>query len=82
MKSAGIVRKIDELGRIVIPKETRELLVIDEGDSLAIFRDEKEIILKKYSPGCTFCGNMASLIKFKGLDICGECRNDLIALKL
>lgn len=82
MKSAGIVRKIDELGRVVIPKETRELLVINEGDSLEIFKEEKEIILKKYSLGCTFCGNMEGLIKFKGLSICEVCKNDLISLKL
>lgn len=82
MKSAGIVRKIDELGRIVIPKETRELLLINIGDSLEIFKDEDEIILKKYAPGCTFCGNMDNLIKFKGFDICEDCRRDLSNLIL
>ena len=61
MKSTGIVRKVDELGRVVIPKETRELLFINEGDSLEIFKDENEIILKKYAPGSTFCGNMKNL---------------------
>lgn len=82
MKSAGIVRKVDELGRVVIPKETRKLLFIKEGDSLEIFQDEKDIILKRYSPGCTFCGNMDLLTKFKGIDICGDCITDLKDIKL
>lgn len=82
MKSAGIVRKIDELGRIVIPKETRKLLLINVGDSLEIFKDEKEIILKKYSPGCTFCGDMDNLTRFKGFDICEDCKSELMNLKL
>lgn len=82
MKSTGIVRKVDELGRVVIPKETRELLFIDEGDSLEIFKDENEIILKKYAPGCTFCGNMKNLICFKGIYICEECKNNLKSLNI
>ncbi len=82
MKSTGIVRKVDELGRVVIPKETRELLFIDEGDSLEIFKDDKEIILKKYAPGCTFCGNMKNLTQFKGVYICDECMDDLKLLKI
>lgn len=81
MKSAGIVRKIDELGRFVIPKETRELLGINIGDSLEIFMDGEEIILRKYAPGCTFCGNMNDLIIFKGINICGECKRVLSKLK-
>lgn len=80
MKSIGIVRKVDELGRVVIPKETRELLFIEEGDSLEIFRDGNDIILKKYAPGCTFCGNMNNLTQFKGAYICEECKNNLKSL--
>lgn len=82
MKSTGIVRKVDELGRVVIPKETRELLFIEEGDSLEIFKDENEIILKKYAPGCIFCGNMKTLIQFKGVHICGECKDNLKSLNI
>lgn len=82
MKSTGIVRKVDELGRIVIPKETRELLFIDEGDSLEIFKDENEIILKRYAPGCTFCGNMKNITQFKGVYICEECKNNLKLLNI
>ncbi|KAJ53016.1 transcriptional pleiotropic regulator of transition state genes [Clostridium tetanomorphum] len=81
MKSIGMVRKVDELGRIVIPKETRELLFIKEGDSLEIFRDENAIFLRKYSPGCTFCGNMNNVTLFKSMYICEECKRDLKSFK-
>ncbi|SHJ13624.1 transcriptional regulator, AbrB family [Clostridium cavendishii DSM 21758] len=77
MKSTGIVRKVDELGRIVIPKETRKLLFINEGDSLEIFKDENTLFLKKYSPGCNFCGNMKNLTLFKEIYICEECNKNL-----
>lgn len=77
MKATGIVRKVDELGRVVIPKETRQILSVKEGDSLEIFKDEKEIILKKYAPGCTFCNNMKNLTQFKGMLICKECVDEL-----
>lgn len=77
MKTRGIVRKVDELGRIVIPKETRKLLYIDQGDSLEIFEDDTEIILRKYAPGCTFCGNIKNVHLFKGVRICNECTDEL-----
>ena len=80
MKSTGIVRKVDELGRVVIPKETRKMLLINEGDSLEIFKDESAIYLKKYSPGCTFCGNMNNIAMYKGLYICEDCKNELKSL--
>lgn len=81
MKSTGIVRKVDELGRIVIPKETRDLLFISEGDSLEIFVDEKSIYLKKYAPGCKLCGDMRNLEMFKGIYLCEDCREELKAIK-
>lgn len=80
MKTTGIVRKVDELGRVVIPKETRQLLSVKEGDSLEIFKNEKEIILKKYAPGCTFCSNMKNLTQFKSVYICEECIDELNSL--
>ncbi|WP_270565136.1 AbrB/MazE/SpoVT family DNA-binding domain-containing protein [Clostridium beijerinckii] len=82
MKTTGIVRKVDELGRLVIPKETRGLLFIKEGDSLEIFKDEHEIILRKYSPGCTFCGNMKEITQFKSTYICKECIDNLKSLNI
>lgn len=77
MRSTGIVRKVDELGRIVIPKETRNKLLIAEGDPLEIFHDETSIYLKRYSPGCTFCDTVNDVTYFKGLYICEECLNEL-----
>lgn len=77
MKSTGIVRKVDDLGRVVIPKETRQIFSINEKDALEIFTDEDMILLKKYSPGCMFCNNVKNLTLFKGKHICEECRQDL-----
>ncbi len=77
MKSTGIVRRVDDLGRVVIPKETRQIFSINEKDSLEIFTDEDMILLKKYSPGCIFCSNVKNLTVYKGKHICEECRQDL-----
>ena len=66
MKSTGIVRKVDELGRVVLPIELRRNLNINEKDALEIFVDDEKIILKKYEPADVFTGNMDDLIDFKG----------------
>lgn len=66
MKSTGIVRKVDELGRIVLPIELRRNLGIEERDSLEIFIDNNKIILKKYEPSDVFTGSMENLIEYKG----------------
>ncbi len=66
MKSTGIVRKVDELGRVVLPIELRRTLSIGEKDSLEIFIDDDKIILKKYEPADIFTGEMDDLIDFKG----------------
>lgn len=74
MKSTGIVRKVDELGRIVLPKELRMTLKINEKDPLEIFVDEDgRIILKKYEPSCIFCNGMNNTTSFKGHNVCSEC---------
>lgn len=74
MKSTGIVRKIDELGRIVIPKEIRRIFDLeDKIDSLEIFTDDNMIILKKYEPCCIFCKGTNKLQDFEGRNICGDC---------
>lgn len=73
MKSTGIVRKMDELGRVVIPKEMRRVLSIDSKDSLEIYVDGDNIVLGKYSPGCIFCGRIDEVIPFKGKSICRDC---------
>jgi len=73
MKSTGITRRVDELGRIVIPKELRRDLGIGTRDYLEIFRDDTSIILRKYSAGCIFCGNLDDCITFDGKIVCREC---------
>ncbi|GAA0120816.1 MAG: AbrB/MazE/SpoVT family DNA-binding domain-containing protein [Clostridium argentinense] len=73
MKSTGIVRKVDELGRIVIPIELRRTLDIEIKDALEIYVDKDQIILKKYEPACIFCGNAREITNYKGKNICKEC---------
>lgn len=77
MKSTGIVRKVDELGRVVIPIELRRTLGIGEKDALEIYVDGERIMLKKYEPACIFCGNAENVTYFKGKIVCRECLNDL-----
>lgn len=72
LKATGIVRKPDELGRIVIPKELRKTFGIECGDSLEIFTDKDKIILRKYNPGDIFDGNMDDLVEYKGKKISKE----------
>ncbi len=73
MKSTGIVRKVDELGRIVIPKELRKSFNVNEGNPLEIYTDGDNIILKKYTPGCHCCKNTDNLIEVLGLKLCPSC---------
>lgn len=73
MKATGIVRKIDELGRIVLPKELRGVLGLEVKDPVEIFMDGEKIILKKYNPGCIFCGESDEWQEFKGKKICNNC---------
>ena len=73
MKSTGIVRKVDELGRIVLPIELRRTLDIAEKDSLEIYMDGPSIILKKYQPACIFCDDARDVIVFRGKNICPKC---------
>ena len=73
MKSTGIVRKVDELGRIVLPIELRRTLGIEEKDRIEIFVDGESIILRKYQPACIFCDNTKDIINYKGKNICPDC---------
>lgn len=82
IKSTGIVRKVDELGRVVIPVELRRNLGISERDGLEIFVDGDQIILKKYSPSCIFCSNAGDIIKFNDQNICKSCLEKLKMLPL
>lgn len=81
MKSTGVVRKVDELGRVVIPIELRRTLDIGEKDSLEIYVDGESIILKKYEPACVFCGNAAEVEMYKGKRVCRHCLDELSQIK-
>ena len=73
MKSTGITRKVDELGRIVLPVELRKSLNLEIRDTLEIFTEEDKIILKKYNPGCTFCTSTVGVVEFAGKRVCKDC---------
>lgn len=77
MKSTGVVRKVDELGRVVIPIELRRTLDIEEKDPLEIFVSEDMIVLKKYESNCVFCGSNNKLTVFKGKNVCSSCLKQL-----
>lgn len=77
MKSTGIVRRVDELGRVVIPIELRRTLDIAEKDALEIYVDGEQIILKKYEPACIFCGQAKDVIQYKGKNICTKCLDEI-----
>ena len=73
MKTTGIVRKVDELGRIVLPIELRRNMDIDVKDSLEIYVDGDAIILKKYEPACIFCGSAKDIKNYMDKNVCAEC---------
>ena len=77
MKSTGIVRKVDELGRVVIPIELRRTLDIAEKDALEIYVDADKIILKKYEPACVFCGSADNVINYKSKNVCHACLTEM-----
>ena len=77
MKATGVVRKVDDLGRVVLPIELRRTLDIEVKDALEIFVDEESIVLKKYEPACVFCGNAKNVRDYKGKNICPECMKEL-----
>ncbi len=77
MKSTGIVRKVDELGRVVLPIELRRTLNIMEKDALEIYVDGESVILKKYEPACIFCGNAKDVVHYKGKNVCDSCISEM-----
>ena len=80
MKSTGIVRKVDELGRIVLPIELRRTLDIDEKDALEIYVDGSSVILRKYEPSCVCCGDAGDVLTYKGKNICRACLREMSQL--
>ena len=77
MKATGIVRKVDELGRIVLPIELRRNLDIEERDALEIYLDGDKIVLRKYEPACLFCGSDQGLVSYRGKNVCSECARNI-----
>ena len=73
MKATWIVRKVDELGRVVIPIELRNKFDIKVKDPIEIFVDSNAIVLKKYEPNCIFCGNSKDLIEYNNKLVCKKC---------
>jgi len=80
VKSTGIVRNIDELGRLVIPKEIRKKLGINETDPVEIYNEGDKIIISKYNSICHFCGASAEIVDYKEKKICKSCINELLNL--
>ena len=80
MKSTGIIRKVDELGRIVLPIELRRTLDIAEKDALEIYVEGSSVILKKYKPSCIFCDTAKDVSEFKGKNVCPKCLKELKSL--
>lgn len=80
MKATGIIRRVDELGRVVIPIELRNKFGITEKDPMEIFVDNSSIILKKYEPNCIFCNNSKKLTEYHGKLICEKCAKNIANL--
>lgn len=77
MKYVGMVRRLDNLGRLVLPIELRRIFGIEKHDGLEIFTDNGRIILRKYEPDCTFCGNTDEVTNFKNRNICVSCLSEM-----
>lgn len=80
MKSTGIIRKVDDLGRIVLPIELRRTLDIAERDELEIYMENDQIILKKYEPACIFCASARRLVAYNGKNVCRDCVRKMMEL--
>lgn len=78
MKSTGIIRKVDDLGRIVLPIELRRMLDIAERDELEIYVEKDRIILCKHETACVFCGNVRDLVEYSSKNVCRDCIAKLV----
>ena len=81
MKATGIIRRVDDLGRIVLPIELRRTLDIEIKDPIEIFVDDEYILLKKYEPACIFCGNAKNVRRIKEKNVCEDCLKELKNIK-
>ena len=73
MKNTGIIRRLDNLGRIVLPIEMRRTLGIEPRGPLEMYTSEESVLLRKYSPACVFCGSTEGNIEYKGKRVCKSC---------
>ena len=78
MKATGIVRRVDDLGRIVIPKELRDTMDIEEKEPLEIYVEGDKVIFKKYRPGCIFCGDVEEVFEFKDKNGGSKCKENFL----
>ena len=77
MKSTGIVRRVDELGRVVLPIELRNKFGIEQKDPIEIYVDGSSIVLRKYEPNCIFCGSSKNIVQYKEKNVCEKCAQEL-----
>ena len=77
MRTPFLIRRVDDLGRIVIPVELRRMLELENGQDLSITVQAEALVLRKFSPGCVFCGEREQLVVFEGKPVCASCRNRL-----
>jgi len=77
MRSTGSVRKVDDLGRVVLPFDLRKALDIQPQDSVELFVENDSIILQRFAPNCLLCGGAEGLVRFRGKNICSDCREVL-----
>ncbi|WP_240416404.1 AbrB/MazE/SpoVT family DNA-binding domain-containing protein [Paenibacillus periandrae] len=81
MKPAGVVRKVDQLGRIVLPKSLRKRYQMNEGDPVEILVSGDHIILERFRPRCIFCSSMEQVTEFKGRQVCAECMGEIVEMR-
>lgn len=81
MKPAGVVRKVDQLGRIVLPKSLRKRYQMNEGDPVEILVQGDHIILERYRPRCVFCGSMDEVREFKERHLCVTCMTEMASIR-
>jgi transcriptional pleiotropic regulator of transition state genes len=81
MKATGMVRPVDNLGRVVIPREIRKQLDVENGiDSFEIFVDGENVVLKKYQPSCIFCNEKSETVNYNNHIVCKACVEKLLEL--
>jgi len=81
MKATGIVRNLDALGRVVIPKELRDTFGLTSDTPVEILVENEDVILRAYKPDCIFCGEVKDVFNYEGKNICKECLRKIKKMK-